>query len=85
MFFTPYIKSMDFTVCLPFSTSLIFPRFVQEEECLDWLAVFYRYHISSISKNTKPLDGPQPFDLTIDLKYLPIAGLRNCNYNLAII
>jgi hypothetical protein len=85
MFFTPYTKSMDVTVCVPSSTSLVFPCFIQEEESLDRLAVFYRHHTSSLSKKTERLHGAQVFGFALDFKHLHVAGPQNCNYNLAII
>jgi hypothetical protein len=39
--------------------------------------------ISSASRGTAPLEGQQPFDMTIDLKPSLVAGSLDCNYNLA--
>jgi hypothetical protein len=83
IFFTPYIESMDFTVCFTLWLQLELSVFYTGRRVSGFVGSFFWSRISSASNNITDSDGRQLSDITPDLNCFLVAGPLNCNYNLA--
>ncbi len=57
--------------------------FATGRRVLGFARLLFLFSIPIVSKSTVYEEGGQPFEITPDLNYRPVADQPNCNYNLA--